>query len=279
MRLLLKRALFTCLLISCALHLRGQDLRQTTSLANYYHESGNIDEAVRLYQRVAFFSDEDESIVKAYIRIADHFEGLDSLQKANAYLQLAYNVTVDEAEKGRLAIRRAENLILQRLYFEAQEELLSVWTDDGELAKDIQLYMAIAQFGSGNYNESEKLFIEYAGEEKREAIENLFQKNDRISKLNPNTARFLSMAVPGAGQVYAGDYRNGINSLLLSAFFGWLFIYTATHNGFVDAALSVVPWYYRYYSGGYNRAEAIAEEQRAIRRARIYRDLIHIVQT
>ena len=63
------------------------------------------------------------------------------------------------------------------------------------------------------------------------------------------------MIIPGSGQIYAGDWRNGLNSLLLTGGLMTLGIYTISAAGFIDGIVMVGPWYQRYYTGGFKRAE------------------------
>ncbi len=84
---------------------------------------------------------------------------------------------------------------------------------------------------------------------------------ERVAKKNPKTARVLSMILPGAGQFYAGDIKNGLNSLLLNALLGFWFVTTGLAYTFVDAAATVTPWLFRYYGGGIRRAGEIVEKK------------------
>ena len=70
------------------------------------------------------------------------------------------------------------------------------------------------------------------------------------------------MVLPGAGQFYAGDYKNGINSLLINALLGYWLISAGISFTFLDAAATVSPWLFRYYAGGMRRAGEILEKKK-----------------
>lgn len=262
----------------CSTKAFAQNEAQTFAFANDMMAHGNFDGAILNYQRVIFFSENDSLLLPAYVHLADYWQDRDSFARSNEYLQLAYFSVQSAALKNEFALRRAENFILQKLYLEATEELLSVNPTNESTEKELQFYDAVVQFGLGNFDKSEALFLTYVDStrhpEEARNVHKLFDRNERLNRVKPKTAMVLSMIVPGAGQMYSGDYRNGLNSLLLNSFFVWLFINTGVNNGWLDAFTSVFPWYFRYYTGGYKRSETIAFERIAMRRARIYHQIV-----
>ncbi len=48
---------------------------------------------------------------------------------------------------------------------------------------------------------------------------------------------------------------------------------------FIDAILSIMPWYQRYYQGGFNRAEKMAEKKRSINRSNYFNEILKIIST
>lgn len=256
----------------------AQDEQTTFAFANALMQSNDYEGAILNYQRVIHFSDNDSLLLPSYVHLADYWQNLDSFKRSNEYLQLAYFTAENINDKNHFAIRRSENFILQKQYFEALEELLSVDIVDNNTKREVAFYEAVIRFGMGQYDQSEILFLEYVdtlqNPQAARDVRKLFDKNQRLSRLNPRTAMIMSMIIPGSGQMYVGDFRNGINSLVLNGFFAWLLVNTTINSGILDGVASVMPWYFRYYMGGYQRAEKIAIEQVAKRRAQIYRQVI-----
>ena len=100
----------------------------------------------------------------------------------------------------------------------------------------------------------------------------------KIKNPKPKTAKILSMIVPGSGQFYAGDIKNGINSLLLTGGFIYLGVHAALNYGIINSLASASPWIQRYYLGGFKRAELIAEERLALKRDRIYQQILDVFE-
>lgn len=92
-------------------------------------------------------------------------------------------------------------------------------------------------------------------------LDSLFDALTRIRHPKPNLARVLSIIVPGAGQFYAGDIKNGLNSLLLTGGLLSLGIYSLYFYTPFDAIVAIAPWFQRYYMGGYKRAALIAADR------------------
>jgi hypothetical protein len=84
----------------------------------------------------------------------------------------------------------------------------------------------------------------------------------------------MSIFLPGLGQFYAGDIKNGLNSLLLTGGFFTIGFIVAINYSLVDAMVAVVPWIQRYYVGGYNRAAGIAENKKKSKQDKVYQAIL-----
>ena len=82
-----------------------------------------------------------------------------------------------------------------------------------------------------------------------DAVLNMPQKSGEVAKL-------LSAILPGAGQVYVGNWRDGVNALLLNGALGFLAVDAVLDGHYVDAALWSGFIFWRYYRGNTFRAGA-----------------------
>jgi hypothetical protein len=78
------------------------------------------------------------------------------------------------------------------------------------------------------------------------------------------------MIIPGLGQVYSHDIKSGINSLLLTSGLIALGVNISLKYSPVDAVFAILPWYQRYYTGGFEKASEIASRKRQLNRNRVY---------
>jgi len=86
------------------------------------------------------------------------------------------------------------------------------------------------------------------------------------------------MFLPGLGQVYSGNVTSGLNSLVLTSSFiaigaGITLVYNP-----LDALVAILPWYQRYYTGGYNNAEVIAQNKIKKKRNVVYQEIVELVE-
>ena len=137
--------------------------------------------------------------------------------------------------------------------------------------------MATCYFGLNDFTNSRKYFVSCVDSIQVNAIEKIF-KDKHLNKPSPKTALILSIILPGLGQFYIGDYREGINSFVLSMGLLFLAVETAVVYSLFDAVISVVPWYQRYFMGGYNNAENLAKIKLQNNRNEVYNKLLKVVE-
>lgn len=78
--------------------------------------------------------------------------------------------------------------------------------------------------------------------------------------------------------MYSGDFRNGLNSLLLTGGFITLGVFMAQEYTYLDAILTTLPWFMRYRKGGFTKAYGIAHDKRAMRRNKSFKKILYIIE-
>lgn len=258
----------------------GQDLHQTYSFANELIETEQYERALLTFHRVLFFGKVayQETIFQRMGRC--YFE-LKDYENAARYYDLAYFAEKNDSIKIELTFKKTSCLLLNKDFGYAQIELFNLPDNlSTYFGQKRNFYEGITYFGLGDFSESERKFLQSvpAGhvEEKKE-IRDIFKNLEKVEKISPKKARILSMFIPGLGQVYAGDWRNGLNSFLLNAGFAVLAVQTAFQYSIWDVALSIMPWYQRYHMGGYMGAERIAYEKIERERGMIYSEILEVI--
>lgn len=278
-----KQSFFSAVIFSllAAVTARSQTVEQTFQFANQLYAHTGYKECIKYYERVLFFGNSDFNTA-CYERMGNCYSYLNNIEQANEYYEFAYFSSEDDSIKNEMLFKRSFNFLMEKKFKLAMQELLSLSDNQSvSFQKRKNLYFAIAYFGDGQYTESEKYFDLLIPDSDSASLQNLdylFLKNEKLNRRNPKVAKVLSIIIPGAGQLYAGDVKNGINSLLLTGGFALLFINTAFTYSFMDAFTAVGPWYYRYYYGGFKRAEAITVDRVEIKRAKIFSKIMDSVQ-
>lgn len=271
----MKQAIISILIISLGFGVNAQSLKQTLDYARSSYEQENFVAAESAFRRVLFFDKAGVYASEINFKLANSLYFNGSYQEANYYYDLAYFLASDSL-KTVITLQKASSYLLLQNYSYTRIELynlpLGLSTKD---QKQALFYEAMLEFAEQNFDTSEVLFKQLSTDTL--VIDNLFVKNSAIEKLNPKTAKVLSIIVPGLGQMYAGDWKAGINSFVLTGGLFYLGIRSGINNSFLDAAISVLPWFQRYYTGGFKRAEKIAIAKKQERRYAVFNELLRVI--
>lgn len=272
----MKRVLFL-ILITNSLASFGQSLVQTFDFANQLYQQKSYQNAMEAYKRVVYFDSTSLYSIQIYPKIADCLFNLEKYQESADYYDLAYFSAEDSLLKDTYILKKISCFLILQQYDYAEIEFLNLGSDLPEsIEYDKNFSEAILRFAKQEYDLSEQIFKKLASDTL--AINALFEKNTKVSKISPKKAKIMSMIIPGLGQLYVGDIKNGLNSFILSAGLFALGVRSAIINNPLDAAISVLPWFQRYYQGGFKKAELIAIAKIQEKRYKIYNQLLDEVE-
>ncbi|MDP3642038.1 MAG: hypothetical protein Q8S54_02480 [Bacteroidota bacterium] len=137
----------------------------------------------------------------------------------------------------------------------------------------------IAYFGLHEDDLSEEAFRKCAeglssntGTSEIETDFNAIRKSEK--RYNPHTAWLLSLLVPGAGQLYSGEFKEAANSAALLGGLLYLTVSFAGKYSVFEAIAVVLPWFQRYYMGGANKAEKLTLEKQLANRYQSYQSIM-----
>jgi tetratricopeptide (TPR) repeat protein len=255
----------------------AQDLEQTYQSGKANFTLGNYQAAALDLERVIFFGAGryDAEIFEMLGQI-HQIEG-DFNRSAACFSQAADYASIPEAFL-RNKIAQASCLILADKPMLAKIELLGLNDNIPDSFQVKQFFLlGVSEFSAGSFEESRKAFnraISLNNPASAERIDSLFETLKNIKHPNPKTARILSMILPGAGQFYSGDIKNGVNSLLLTGGFITVGFLVAINYSLLDSFVSIIPWIQRYYIGGFKRAGNIAEDRLLQKQDEIYQQIL-----
>jgi len=258
----------------------SQDLTGVVKFADHQFSIGNYNSSLREYHRAMFFSDQQK---RPYLfrQTANCYYSLGEYENAMTYYDYAYNDYENDSIKLECLFQKSMCFMLQKNFNFALVELFSLDENISEyFIKKRLFYQAICYFGLEQYEESFSHFLLSVPDDQKNTLielEELFNKRKRLSRPNPKLALILSIIIPGSGQFYAGDIKNGINSFVLCGGILMIGFNISSTYGFLNAALGVLPWYQRYYQGGFNRAQKIAEQKRSINRSDYFNEILEIL--
>jgi tetratricopeptide (TPR) repeat protein len=257
----------------------SQNIDEIKKFADKQFRLNNYNLALKEYQRVYFF-DEEKKYNDLYKKIAGIYFRRNQLDNAIKFYNLAWQVEKNDSIKKELVFYKAICHLKGEHYLEALNEIYDMpETNSDYFSKKIKLYEGICQFGLNNFDASYKLLsqlVDSTGTKKLASIFTALKKFNK--KYNPDRIEKMSRIVPGLGQIYAKDWKNGINSIALILLVSYYSVLTAYSYSYLDGALIMSSWFTRYYSGGALKARNIAEKRLLTNQSIVYQKIMQIIK-
>lgn len=256
----------------------SQGMSATYHLADDLRNNQQYEDALFHYQRVLYFS-EGPFREACHLGIAECYANAGNIEKSLQHYDQAYYHANTDSQANEIMLSKASANLLNGRYTHAMIDLYNVHPSDSSMQSRLHFYTGIAFFGNGQYDSAQVRFRKVLPADDtlgRRSIDSLFELNEKYHRLNPKTARIMSMIIPGSGQLYAGNVKEALNSFTITFGFAYLAINTSVRISIVDGLISVFPWFFRYYMGGYNNAAEIAKKKTKEREAQIYQSIMKV---
>lgn len=255
-------------------------------LAAFFVERGEHDAAITEYKRYLFFHPDAPDAPQIRRQIGLAYRELGQWDLAVAWLRRALEGASGGTFQVVARVDLGVTLLASGQPSLALFELLKAesGTSDEAMRRRIRFLRGVAYLMQSQWKQAETTLKPYLVEEAdpkaASIIEALRQAANHRDK-SPTVAKWLSTLLPGAGQIYAGDWRGGLNALVLNGLLAYVTGSAIRDRHFDDAAFTGLMFLQRYYLGNrYRAAEAArrANEQfRRKTRERIFQLLVHIV--
>ena len=229
------------------------------SLGKHLFARGNYDAAITEYKRFLFFHSDDERIGEVYHNIGLAYRAQDLWAEAITSLRTATYYATDSESKSKYQLELAVTLIAAQDYDLAQLELIRVTlqTLSVPIYRRALFLRGVAYIYQFRWDEAREVLKNWSTDERLDA---LFDEVVNTPRKSVSVAKILSTILPGAGQLYADNWRGGLNALLLNSALGFLTIDAALDRHYTDAALWGGLAFWRYYRGNTFRAGQAAEQ-------------------
>lgn len=257
-------------------NLFAQNTDNYINYADSLFNSGNTENALKIYKRILFFDTENNSS-KLNLKIADCYIKQQNYETAISILDSILLKNNEKTVVIEALKKKTSSLIMASYIPQALIILLShdsLYFDSHELS----FYKAICYFKSEDFELAEKYFLKSVEkEETKTMLKNIFENKSNFYRPSPLNAKILSALIPGSGQAYSGDIKNSLNALFLNAALGYLTYKTAVAYSIFDSAISVFPWFMRYYKGNIKKSGEIAVQKRNEKRHDVLNEIINII--
>lgn len=275
----MRKLLIIILIISRTLFLHaGNTVDSVLAFADAQYLKGNYRLALKEYQRISFHTDYSDPYFQ--LRLANCYSRIGEWEIARNYYDQVFNLAAGDSLLVEAKIRKISGLIRENEYNLALIDLFGLPdTTYRKYHREFNLLFGICYFGLEDFDEAKRYFKVVVAEsiQAQEEIEKIFSDKKLLKRPKPGFAYALSVVLPGLGQIYSGDIKDGLNSFFLTESLIILAVFVAYEYTLIDAIVSVLPWYQRYYLGGLNHAKEAAILQRKRNRSEVYRRTLDVI--
>lgn len=277
---MLKKSLIIISIIFNVLTLRSADtLDSLLAFADKEYFSGHYESAVKEYLRIGFFKDFSDPEIQ--LRLANSYYRMGDWGTARRYYDQVSRLTDQDSVLIQSKLSKISSLVSETKYKQALVDLFNI--NDTIYTKyhyQIDMLFGICYFGLEDFDKSRSYFKLAVGEntQAQHKIDSIFDSKKAFHRPIPALAYTLSIIVPGLGQIYCGNVSEGLNSLFLTESLLLLGVIVSYNYSIIDAIVSVLPWYQRYYMGGLNNTAELVEKKRQKNRSEAYREVLDVLK-
>ena len=229
------------------------------SLGRHLAAQGNYDAAITEYKRFLFFHPDDARVGEVYYNIGLAYRAQGLWSEAITALQTAMHLAANSEGKSEYQLELAVTLIAAQDYDLARLESIKVMmrSPSTELYRRALFLQGVACIYQFKWEEAREALQTYTTDE---GLRTLFDDALNMPRKSVRVAQVLSQILPGMGQIYVGNWRDGLNALVLNGALGFLTVDAVLDSHYMDAALWGTFIFWRYYQGNTFRAEQVVEQ-------------------
>lgn len=223
------------------------------TLADHFIKMGNYDAAITEYKRFLFFHPDDIRAAEVYHKIGHAYREQALWQDAIIAMRNAVLHASEKDTKSEYQLNLAVTLIASENYDLARLELIkvSMRNPSGPLYQRAMFLQAVAFIYQFRWEDAQESLQDYTSDE---TLDTLFNRAMNLPRKSTRVAKVLSSILPGAGQIYAGNWKGGINAFILNGALGYVAVDGILDHNYVDAFMWTYYILFRYYRGNVYRA-------------------------
>lgn len=256
-------------ILFCTIHAGAQD--KALELAEKFFNSENYYDAITEYRRYIYFNSEkkDDGISYAHYKIGLAYRNQgkwdESLNALRRSIQTANTEHIRDDRKIDLAVV----MIAGGDYSAAEFYLIKVemFSNIPELKRKAAFFRGVSIIYSFKWEQAREAFQIYfnnnpenKSDELGKKLDFLLAKAQNLKYKSTKLAKILSTILPGSGQIYSGDWRNGINALAINTATGYLLVNDLIKRRYLDAIFNSLFLFERFYRGNRYHAEESAKK-------------------
>jgi len=229
-------------------------------LARLYSEEKNYNSAILEYKRYLFFNKQSNNSTTVLLELYKSYQAIEDWQNVFSTLEKAYLSTDDDSLKDRIYIDKAI-LLISKGEIQRSEIILtkiSTFTKYEQIKRESYYWLGLGHLYSYKWSAAKNNMKKYYGASYNHYLDSIFINSNKLDIKSPQRARLFSLFIPGLGQIYSKDYKNGMNSLILNSLTSYFLFNSIIDKKYWDALIIYYTPFERYYWGSSRNAELIA---------------------
>ncbi len=277
--MILKKYLFLHIVIFSLFFNRvdAQTIQQEYEHALELYHQHEYASAISSFRRVVFFDRINYPL--SYKLLGDCYKQTGEKTKSLYYYNLARSAPVSDSLSTEIDFAV---IAVHLMFNEPNFALINLFSlhfgDNNYFQQKTDFYYSLTYYLLHDFDQSRDYFfkiVDTTNPKLRCSVDSLYSAAQRNEKSSVYLPMFLSI-VPGLGQFYLGEYNASLNSFVLSTAIFGLYLIALNHVAVLDAIITILPWFQRYYSGGLLQAKALAKKKKRTVYFQIYNALIDL---
>ena len=232
-------------------------------LGDFFFNLGDFSQAITEYRRFLFFNPDASESAEISYKIGLAYRSDQLWNQAIQSMNSASQRTKDLEFRSKIQIDLAVTYLTSNQPNLALLKLINVLSQpiSSQLYKHALFLKGIAEIYLFNWEEARSTFKTYFGDTSRfHQINVIISQAIKSPRKSGSVAKTLSTILPGSGQIYASNWTDGFNALVLSGLFGYTSFSVARSGNYRDASFLTLFLWIRYYLGNRNNAEKTAHQ-------------------
>ncbi len=229
-------------------------------MGNNFFKDGEYLQAIIEYKRFIFFNPESEYICDTYYKMGLAYRNIKNWEKAIESFKKAIQYSKDKKRIDEIKITLAATLIAMGNFSKAEIILLKIklFSKFNEIRKEASFFLGVNYLYTYQWEKAYQEFKNYFGPD--DELKKWFENSKMLKYKSPKLAKILSIVVPGMGQIYATNLKDGINALLVNGIIGYLFVNNLLNKSYDSALINLLFIFKKFYTGNLANAEKLAHQ-------------------
>ncbi|MBI3194371.1 MAG: tetratricopeptide repeat protein, partial [Ignavibacteriae bacterium] len=236
------------------------------AIARQLSADGLHEEAIIEYRRAVFFGSTKGERAESYYFMGTEYSELEQWENAEQAFEQSLMIVEGESLKAEVTLALASTYIVSNKPSLALLTMIPLLQEKkiGSAYLQALLLSIIAEANQQHWKQAMSLVDELGKQNNGNTdsmlnhVRAILAEAEHSKPVHPETAKLLSTMLPGAGQFYSGDVKNGLHALALNGINFWVVLNNLLHTDYISAVLYAVLVTERYYAGNRYHAEKIA---------------------